>query len=252
MDHHSTTILPSRSIAAARSATAARVGVTDAGTLALAYTPGVGRVSQAIADDREHVWRYTGRSNSVAVLTNGTAVLGLGDIGPEAALPVMEGKALLFHRFAGIDAVPICAHARSVDELVALGTALAPTFGGINLEDIAAPACFEVERRLQDARRHPGVPRRPARHGHRRRRRRPQRRPADRQARRRPRRDDRRDRCRGHGLRPPAGRARRRRPHRCRPRRRAAPPARRPAPAPTLVRRARQPGRPHAAASTRG
>ncbi len=131
--------------------TAARVGVTDASSLALAYTPGVGRVSQAIADDREHVWRYTGRPNSVAVLTNGTAVLGLGDIGPEAALPVMEGKALLFHRFAGIDAVPICAHARSVDELVALGTALAPTFGGINLEDIAAPACFEVERRLQDA-----------------------------------------------------------------------------------------------------
>ena len=106
--------------------TAARVGVTDASSLALAYTPGVGRVSQAIADDREHVWRYTGRPNSVAVLTNGTAVLGLGDIGPEAALPVMEGKALLFHRFAGIDAVPICAHARSVDELVALGTASMP------------------------------------------------------------------------------------------------------------------------------
>jgi malate dehydrogenase (oxaloacetate-decarboxylating) len=129
----------------------ARVGVPDAAALALAYTPGVGRVSQAIADEPRHVWRYTGRPNSVAVLTNGTAVLGLGDVGPEAALPVMEGKALLFHQFAGIDAVPICAAARTVGELVALGTALAPTFGGINLEDIAAPACFEVERRLQDA-----------------------------------------------------------------------------------------------------
>ena len=119
--------------------------------LALAYTPGVGRVSQAIADDPSLVWRYTGRRNTVAVLTNGTAVLGLGDIGPEAALPVMEGKAVLFKQFAGIDAYPICVDARTVDELVAIGTALAPTFGGINLEDIAAPACFEVERRLQDA-----------------------------------------------------------------------------------------------------
>ncbi len=130
---------------------APRVTVGDDAELALAYTPGVGRVSQAIADQPDHVWEYTGRSNTVAVLTNGTAVLGLGDIGPEAALPVMEGKALLFHRFAGVDAVPICVNERRVDELVALGTALAPTFGGINLEDIASPACFEVERRLQDA-----------------------------------------------------------------------------------------------------
>jgi len=119
--------------------------------LALTYTPGVGRVSQAIADDPSLVWSYTGRRNTVAVLTNGTAVLGLGDIGPEAALPVMEGKAVLFKQFAGIDAYPICVEARTVEELVAVGTALAPTFGGINLEDIAAPACFEVERRLQDA-----------------------------------------------------------------------------------------------------
>lgn len=131
--------------------TAPRVAIAGPAELALAYTPGVGRVSQAIADEPDHVWNYTGRSNTVAVLTNGTAVLGLGDIGPAAALPVMEGKAILFHQFAGIDAVPICVDARSVEALVALGTALAPTFGGINLEDVASPACFEVERRLQDA-----------------------------------------------------------------------------------------------------
>jgi malate dehydrogenase (oxaloacetate-decarboxylating) len=132
-------------------AVASRVPLDGPADLSLAYTPGVGRVSQAIADDPALVWRYTGRRNSVAVLTNGTAVLGLGDIGPAAALPVMEGKAVLFKQFAGIDAYPICVDARSVDELVAIGTALAPTFGGINLEDIAAPACFEVERRLQEA-----------------------------------------------------------------------------------------------------
>jgi malate dehydrogenase (oxaloacetate-decarboxylating) len=132
-------------------AVASRVPLDGPADLALAYTPGVGRVSQAIADDPSLVWRFTGRRNTVAVLTNGTAVLGLGDIGPAAALPVMEGKAVLFKQFAGIDAYPICVDARTVDELVAIGTALAPTFGGINLEDIAAPACFEVERRLQDA-----------------------------------------------------------------------------------------------------
>jgi malate dehydrogenase (oxaloacetate-decarboxylating) len=132
-------------------AVASRVALDGPADLSLAYTPGVGRVSQAIADDPSLVWRYTGRRNTVAVLTNGTAVLGLGDIGPEAALPVMEGKAVLFKQFADIDAYPICVDARTVDELVAIGTAIAPTFGGINLEDIAAPACFEVERRLQDA-----------------------------------------------------------------------------------------------------
>ncbi len=132
-------------------AVAARCQVDDAATLALAYTPGVGRVSQAIAQDPELVWDYTARRNTVAVLTNGTAVLGLGDIGPAAALPVMEGKSVLFRQFAGIDAYPICIDARSVDEVVAIATALAPTFGGINLEDIAAPECFEIERRLQDA-----------------------------------------------------------------------------------------------------
>jgi malate dehydrogenase (oxaloacetate-decarboxylating) len=132
-------------------AIASRVAVDDAADLALAYTPGVGRVSQAIADQPDRVWRYTGRSNAVAVLSNGTAVLGLGDIGPEAAMPVMEGKAILFKQFGDVDAYPICVDARTVDEVVAIGTALAPTFGGINLEDIKAPECFEIERRLQEA-----------------------------------------------------------------------------------------------------
>jgi len=118
--------------------------------LSMAYTPGVGRVCSAIAKRTELVWDYTIKSNSVAVLTNGTAVLGLGDIGPEAAMPVMEGKAMLFKQLANIDAYPICVNAPTVEELVAVGKAIAPGFGGINLEDIAAPMCFEVERRLQD------------------------------------------------------------------------------------------------------
>jgi malate dehydrogenase (oxaloacetate-decarboxylating) len=118
--------------------------------LSMAYTPGVGRVSAAIAADPELVWELTIKRNAVAVLTNGTAVLGLGDIGPEAALPVMEGKAMLFKAFAGIDAYPVCVHAPSADELVAVARAIAPGFGGINLEDVAAPVCFEVEQRLHD------------------------------------------------------------------------------------------------------
>ncbi len=117
--------------------------------LSVAYTPGVGRVSQAIAANRERVWDLTIKGNSVAVLTDGTAVLGLGAIGPEAALPVMEGKAMLFKEFADIDAYPICIDARGVDDVVRVATAIAPGFGGINLEDIAAPACFEVEERLR-------------------------------------------------------------------------------------------------------
>ena len=95
--------------------------------LSLAYTPGVGRVSQAIADEPGRVWTLTGRSNAVAVLSNGTAVLGLGDIGPEAAMPVMEGKAVLFKQFGGVDAYPVCVDARTVDEMVAIGKAIAPT-----------------------------------------------------------------------------------------------------------------------------
>jgi len=118
--------------------------------LSMAYTPGVGRVSRAIADDPEKVWDLTIKQNSVAVLTNGTAVLGLGDIGPEAAMPVMEGKAMLFKEFADIDAYPICARARTPEELIAVARAIAPGFGGINLEDVAAPMCFEVERTLRD------------------------------------------------------------------------------------------------------
>lgn len=126
-----------------------RVMVRDADELAMAYTPGVGRVATAIGNDRSLVWEFTGRSNAVAVLSDGTAVLGLGDIGPEGAMPVMEGKAVLFKQFGNVDAYPICINASSVDEIVAVAKAIAPTFGGINLEDIAAPACFEIEARLQ-------------------------------------------------------------------------------------------------------
>ncbi|MCU1672226.1 MAG: malate dehydrogenase [Frankiales bacterium] len=117
--------------------------------LSLAYTPGVARVCTAIAEDRTLAYDYTWKSHTVAVVTDGTAVLGLGDIGPEAALPVMEGKALLFKEFGGIDAVPICLDVTDVDQLVETVARLAPAFGGINLEDISAPRCFEVERRLQ-------------------------------------------------------------------------------------------------------
>jgi malate dehydrogenase (oxaloacetate-decarboxylating) len=117
--------------------------------LSLAYTPGVARVCTAIAEDRSLAYDYTWKANSVAVVTDGTAVLGLGDIGPTAALPVMEGKALLFKQFGGVDAVPICLDVTDVDALVETVARLAPAFGGINLEDISAPRCFEVERRLQ-------------------------------------------------------------------------------------------------------
>jgi malate dehydrogenase (oxaloacetate-decarboxylating) len=119
--------------------------------LSLAYTPGVARVCTAIANDPELADVYTWRANTVAVVTDGTAVLGLGDIGPAAAMPVMEGKALLFKHFAGVDAVPICLDCTDVDELFETVVRLAPSFGGINLEDISAPRCFELERRLQDA-----------------------------------------------------------------------------------------------------
>jgi malate dehydrogenase (oxaloacetate-decarboxylating) len=118
--------------------------------LSMAYTPGVGRVSRAIAERPEEVWDFTIKRNSVAVLSNGTAVLGLGDIGPEAAMPVMEGKAMLFKAFADIDAYPLCVRAREPGAVVEVAKAVAPGFGGINLEDIAAPACFEIEQRLHD------------------------------------------------------------------------------------------------------
>jgi malate dehydrogenase (oxaloacetate-decarboxylating) len=118
--------------------------------LSMAYTPGVARVSQAIADDPEKVWNLTIKQNTVAVVTDGTAVLGLGDVGPEAALPVMEGKAVLFKEFAGVDAWPVCLATRDVGEIVATVRAIAPVFGGINLEDISAPRCFRIEQALRD------------------------------------------------------------------------------------------------------
>jgi malate dehydrogenase (oxaloacetate-decarboxylating) len=124
--------------------------VADGADLAMAYTPGVAKVCNAIADQPELAARYTWTANTVAVVTDGTAVLGLGDIGPAAAMPVMEGKALLFKHFAGVDAVPLCLSCTGVDEIVATVAALAPSFGGINLEDISAPRCFEVEDRLRD------------------------------------------------------------------------------------------------------
>jgi len=124
--------------------------VRDREGLALAYTPGVARVSEAIAADPGLASTFTWRANVVAVVSDGTAVLGLGDIGPLAALPVMEGKALLFKDFAGVDAVPIVLDTKDVDEIVETVVRLAPSFGGINLEDISAPRCFEIESRLQE------------------------------------------------------------------------------------------------------
>jgi malate dehydrogenase (oxaloacetate-decarboxylating) len=117
--------------------------------LSMAYTPGVARVSSAIVDDPAKVWALTIKQNTVAIVSDGTAVLGLGDIGPEAALPVMEGKAVLFKEFGGVDAFPLCLATKDVDEIVRTVVAISPGFGGINLEDISAPRCFEVERRLR-------------------------------------------------------------------------------------------------------
>ncbi len=117
--------------------------------LSMAYTPGVARVCRAIHGDPDSVFNLTIKGNTVAVVTDGTAVLGLGDLGPEAALPVMEGKAQLFKEFGGVDAFPICLATKDTDEIVETVRRLAPTFGGINLEDIAAPRCFEIERRLK-------------------------------------------------------------------------------------------------------
>lgn len=122
----------------------------DRADLSLLYTPGVADVSRAIAADPSLAARCTAKRHTVAVVTDGTAVLGLGDIGPLAALPVMEGKAVLFKHFAGIDAVPVCMETGTVDELVDAIARIAPTYGGINLEDICAPRCFEIERRLQE------------------------------------------------------------------------------------------------------
>jgi malate dehydrogenase (oxaloacetate-decarboxylating) len=118
--------------------------------LSMAYTPGVARVSMAIHEDPAKAWALTIKGNTVAVVSDGTAVLGLGDIGPQAAMPVMEGKAMLFKEFAGVDAFPLCLDTTQVDDIVAIVKAAAPAFGGINLEDISAPRCFEIERRLRE------------------------------------------------------------------------------------------------------
>jgi malate dehydrogenase (oxaloacetate-decarboxylating) len=116
----------------------------------MAYTPGVARISEAIADDPASAWNLTIKQNTVAIVSDGTAVLGLGDIGPEAAMPVMEGKAVLFKEFGGVDAWPLCLATKDPDEIVAVCKAIAPSFGGINLEDISAPRCFEIEARLRE------------------------------------------------------------------------------------------------------
>ncbi|ONK11405.1 NADP-dependent malic enzyme [Streptomyces sp. MP131-18] len=131
-------------------AVAATVPVRNADDLSLAYTPGVARVCGAIAQQPELVHEYTWKSQVVAVVTDGSAVLGLGDIGPEASLPVMEGKAILFKQFGGVDAVPVALDCRDPDEIVETVARLAPSFGGVNLEDISAPRCFEIERKLQE------------------------------------------------------------------------------------------------------
>src|SRR5574341_1805142 len=126
-----------------------KLPVRDRNDLSKVYTPGVARVCMDIHHHKEHAYRYTIKGNSVAVVSDGTAVLGLGDLGPEAALPVMEGKAMIFKEFAGIDAWPICLNTQDTNEIVRIVQGIAPGFGGINLEDISAPRCFEIERRLK-------------------------------------------------------------------------------------------------------
>ncbi|MGK0289752.1 MAG: malate dehydrogenase (oxaloacetate-decarboxylating) [bacterium] len=127
-----------------------RVPVKSRDQLSMAYTPGVARVCTAIHEDKEKAYKYTIKKNTVAIVSDGTAVLGLGDIGPEAAMPVMEGKAMLFKEFADIDSWPICLDTKDTDEIIQIVKAIAPGFGGINLEDISAPRCFEIERRLKE------------------------------------------------------------------------------------------------------
>lgn len=126
-----------------------KVAIITKDDLSLAYTPGVAEPCRKIYEDEENVYKYTSKGNLVAVVTDGTAVLGLGDIGPKAGLPVMEGKAILFKEFANVDAFPICLDTKNVDEIVRTVKLISPGFGGINLEDISAPRCFEVEARLK-------------------------------------------------------------------------------------------------------
>jgi malate dehydrogenase (oxaloacetate-decarboxylating) len=131
--------------------TGLNIPVKSRDDLSMAYTPGVARVCTAISENRKKAFKYTIKANTVAVVSDGTAVLGLGDIGPEAAMPVMEGKAMLFKEFADVDAFPICLSTTDVDEIVETVIRISPTFGGINLEDISSPRCFEIEQRLQQA-----------------------------------------------------------------------------------------------------
>ncbi len=127
-----------------------KMPVNSMADLALAYTPGVAEPCREIGRNRDSIYEVTSKANMVAVITDGTAVLGLGDIGPDAALPVMEGKSILFKRFADIDAFPICINSKDPDEIVRTSSLILSSFGGVNLEDIAAPRCFEIERKLQE------------------------------------------------------------------------------------------------------
>jgi malate dehydrogenase (oxaloacetate-decarboxylating) len=128
-----------------------KVPIKTRDDLSMAYTPGVARVSQAIAADPDAAWALTIKGSTVAVVSDGTAVLGLGNVGPKAAMPVMEGKSILFKQFGGVDSIPICLDTQDTEGIIAAVKAMAPSFGGINLEDISAPRCFEIERRLDAA-----------------------------------------------------------------------------------------------------
>lgn len=126
-----------------------KVEINNTADLSLAYSPGVAAPCKMIAEDPSKVWNYTWKSNTIAIISDGSAVLGLGNIGPAAALPVMEGKAVLFKQFGNVDAIPLCLDTQDVDEIVKIVKALEPTIGGVNLEDISAPRCFEIEHRLK-------------------------------------------------------------------------------------------------------
>ena len=141
-----------------------RCVVRDFNDFAIWYTPGVAEPCRAIQADRDKAYDYTNKWNTIAVVSDGTRVLGLGDIGPEAGMPVMEGKALLFKYLGGVDAVPICLDTKDPDEIIKTVKLLQPSFGGINLEDISNPKCFYILDKLRGRSPHPGMARRPARH----------------------------------------------------------------------------------------